>query len=349
MKKHLLKFMLFVMIFSFNCSVYAQNNDIKVVIDGEQVQFDVAPQIMDGRTMLPVRAIFEKLGATIDWDAEAKAVNAKKDNTVITLIVDSKTMYVNGNEKTLDVPATIKDGRTLVPVRAISEAFGNQVGWDGKLKTVSIIKDASNYKMLYAAGEREKLFNNSEVTYQLTQGWYNEPLADVSKNIAQIEGFIKSGKYLEAMQECENLKVYNVSEETRSKIDSLYNDAKNKYDVIRKNSITEAKIEIYDYLLLALNYEKEAKNALDKMVAANYYGSGSKSACMESLEKASEAYKKAYSVSSEHYELDNVSSKIKQLFANIDSVRKEFNPNVLSMSLNARLGVLEKIAIELEY
>lgn len=334
MKKNLLKIIpLLMMIFSFCCSVYAQDNSICVVIDGRQVQFDVEPQLIDGRTMLPVRAIFDELGATVGWDSEARAVNAKKDDTVITLMIDSKTMYVNGQEKELDVPAMIKDGRTLVPVRAISEAFGNQVGWDKKLQTVSVIQDTSSYTMLYADGNREKLFDNSEVSYQLTQGWYSEPLADVSKNITQIEGFIESGKYLEAMQECENLKVYNVSDETKNKISRLYNEAKSKYDAYvistQKYSTVEVRTEILKYLNKGLKGETSAIKALTNYISSynnSYYQSKYKDAYMEAIDISIVAYEEAYSISSEYSDLNEISSKTRSITKNLYSLKNNFKP-----------------------
>jgi len=116
----------------------ADPNEVKVVIDGKPVVFDVKPVINDGRTLVPLRAIFEALGATVDWEPHTRTVISQKGSTEISLQVGSTQLYVNGVAKTLDVPAKIIDGRTLVPVRAISEAFGCGVDWVAATKTVVI-------------------------------------------------------------------------------------------------------------------------------------------------------------------------------------------------------------------
>ncbi len=127
----------------FVCAVTSvmANSDIKVKLDGEQIKFDVPPQIINDRTMVPLRAIFEALGATVDWDGDTRTVTSTKDNTTIKLTIDNATMHVNEETRTLDSPACLVEGRTLVPVRAISEAFGTTVDWIGEERTVLITTD----------------------------------------------------------------------------------------------------------------------------------------------------------------------------------------------------------------
>jgi hypothetical protein len=112
--------------------------DIKVVIDDKALVTDVSPTIIDGRTLVPLRAIFEALGATVEWNAETVTVTAKKDNTIIILKVNDKYPLVNGKQQELDVPATVINDRTMVPVRFIANSLGTYVRWDGELATVSI-------------------------------------------------------------------------------------------------------------------------------------------------------------------------------------------------------------------
>ena len=90
--------------------------------------------------MVPLRAIFEALGASVEWDGETKTVTSVKDDTTVKLTVGEKKLTVNGTAKELDVPGQIVENRTLVPVRAISEAFGCEVGWDSATRTVTITK-----------------------------------------------------------------------------------------------------------------------------------------------------------------------------------------------------------------
>ena len=112
------------------------NSGITVTLNGKALQFDVQPQLINSRTMVPLRAIFEALGATVNWNGDTQTVTSSKGNTSISLTINSSTMYVNGSPITLDSPACIIDGRTLVPVRAISEAYGVKVEWQQATQTV---------------------------------------------------------------------------------------------------------------------------------------------------------------------------------------------------------------------
>ena len=111
---------------------------ITVNVNGQLVNFDQPPIIIDGRTLVPLRAIFEALGATVEWKGDTQTVTSKKGSTNVSLSIDSKTMYKNGKATTLDVPAQLINDRTLVPARAVAEAFGCDVDWDSDTKTVTI-------------------------------------------------------------------------------------------------------------------------------------------------------------------------------------------------------------------
>jgi len=109
---------------------------IKVKLNDKLLKFDVQPIIKDGRTMVPMRAIFEYLGASVSWYEKTRNVVAYKDNMFIKLKIDSKTAYKNGKSFNLDAAPMIKNGRTLVPVRFVSESLGMNVNWDSETRTV---------------------------------------------------------------------------------------------------------------------------------------------------------------------------------------------------------------------
>ena len=110
-----------------------------MIFEGDvAIPLDVPPTIINDRTMLPLRAIFEALGAMVSWDEETKTVFAVNGDIVIAMQIGQEVMYVNGERVELDSPSVIVDDRTLVPVRAIAEAFGNKVTYDGETKTVTI-------------------------------------------------------------------------------------------------------------------------------------------------------------------------------------------------------------------
>lgn len=118
-------------------------NTIPVFVDGVQISFDQQPIIRDDRTLVPLRGVFEALGATVYWNNDTRSVTAYKDDTTVELAIGSSTMYVNGQPKYLDVAGQIINDRTMVPLRAISEAFEAIVYWDNDTRTVRVYSDKS--------------------------------------------------------------------------------------------------------------------------------------------------------------------------------------------------------------
>ncbi|MEO6909018.1 MAG: copper amine oxidase N-terminal domain-containing protein, partial [Abditibacteriaceae bacterium] len=122
--------------------VFAQN--IRVELDGSPLSFgSVPPASVNGRVLVPLRGVFEALGAQVDYQASSRTVLAAKDATNLRLQIGSSTAYVNGNPVRLDVPAQVVLGRTLVPLRFVSEAMGAQVAWNPATQTVSIASPQS--------------------------------------------------------------------------------------------------------------------------------------------------------------------------------------------------------------
>ena len=111
---------------------------IQVFVKGQKLSFDSQPVIQNSRTLVPLRAIFEALGATVQWDNASRTVTAQKDGHKIGLTIGKSQATVDGQTKTLDVPASIQNGRTLVPLRFIGEAFDNQVNYE-KVDGIAVI------------------------------------------------------------------------------------------------------------------------------------------------------------------------------------------------------------------
>lgn len=122
---------------SNNNSNPAQNGPT-VMLNGKMLAFDVPPLIENGRTLVPLRRIFESLGALVGWDNTTQTVTATKGNIQIKLQIGGQSAFKNGAAVRLDVPAKIIGGRTLVPLRFVSESLGAQVGWDNSTRTISI-------------------------------------------------------------------------------------------------------------------------------------------------------------------------------------------------------------------
>lgn len=119
---------------------FVKSQGITVTVNGSPIMFDQPPVLQNDRTLVPLRAIFEALGATVEWNNDTQTVTSTKDGKTIILTIGSNILYVNGTPITLDVPAQLLNGRTLVPVRAVAESFECNVDWNGSTQTVVITK-----------------------------------------------------------------------------------------------------------------------------------------------------------------------------------------------------------------
>ena len=143
--KKLLPLLLTALFLIMSSAAYAAD-DIAVYIDGERIEFDVEPQIINERTMVPMRKIFETLGAEVEWVPEPQMIFATRGARCVLLQIGKSAIAVKDfstGEETrtqLDIAPVIVDERTLVPVRAISEAYGMAVEWDGETSSVYITR-----------------------------------------------------------------------------------------------------------------------------------------------------------------------------------------------------------------
>ena len=138
--------------------------NISIYVNGKYLSTDQPPVIQDGRTMVPLRAIFEALGATVEWFGDTQTISGydPKTNRIMSLIVNQRTMFcadytlfqvyeanptsqaaidfVLSHTKEIDVPPMILSGRTMVPARVIAESLGATVNWDNASRTVTITR-----------------------------------------------------------------------------------------------------------------------------------------------------------------------------------------------------------------
>lgn len=145
MKRKILSTLLAItLLFSLTSFNVFANQTVTVYLDNQLLQFDVPPQIINGRTMVPMRVIFEKLGAEVSWDSSTNTAHAYNYEVMkgVSITIGAPHMVdIYSNIIPLDVPAVIQNGRTLVPLRAISEAFRCDVQWDGATRTVKIFSE----------------------------------------------------------------------------------------------------------------------------------------------------------------------------------------------------------------
>ncbi len=137
---------LFTLIFAFltlMCATAFAEDGIRVMYNGEYLEFaDASPIIIDGRVLLPFRGVFERMGASVSYDDSTRAVRADFGTSTVSFSLDGREIASSeGTVYTMDVPPTVINGRTLVPVRAVAEAAGLTVDWDNDERTVVIINE----------------------------------------------------------------------------------------------------------------------------------------------------------------------------------------------------------------
>jgi len=128
--------------FAFAAEVF-EKPEFNILVNGVEVDKTDVPILIEGRTLVPLRTLAVSLGVPNDdehikWDGEKRQVTVIDEYFSIVLYIDSNVAWVNGEEKTIDVPATLYNGRTYLPARFVAESFGKYVGWDGETGTITI-------------------------------------------------------------------------------------------------------------------------------------------------------------------------------------------------------------------
>ena len=126
---------------------------IRVLLDGKYLSFDTPPINESGRLLVPMRRIFESLGATVHWDPTNNTATAIRNDRTVRLQIGAREAFINGQAYKLEPPGRIVGGRTLVPLRFVSEAFGAEVKWDGTTQTVTITSPNDVIPIHQPAGE----------------------------------------------------------------------------------------------------------------------------------------------------------------------------------------------------
>ncbi len=146
-----------VIVFLLSYAAFA-SYDIKILIDGERFESETSPIIKDGTTLVPLRDIFEKLGADVAWDDNTRSAQAVYEDITIKIFPDNGIFLKNGEELALGVPPLIINNRILVPLRAVAESFGYSVVWRGEDYTVSISKAPVMKTHFLDCGQGDSIF-----------------------------------------------------------------------------------------------------------------------------------------------------------------------------------------------
>ena len=163
-------------------SVMAES-DINIYVDGAKLECAEPAYIDNGRTMVPMRNIFESLDAEVVWVAETKPITVSKGDLTVILQINSADLFVNGKDEKLDTAPVMVNGTTFVPARAVSQALGADVLWDESTRTVYITSSPQNSDgkeetsvVMYAPDGRTLSVPQSEVEAYKNVGWYTEPV-----------------------------------------------------------------------------------------------------------------------------------------------------------------------------
>lgn len=111
---------------------------VDLYVDMSLIETDTPPTVVDGRTLVPVRAIFEAIGATVEWQNDTSTAIGTKGDITVSIQINNTIAYINGEARELDVPAQLINNRTMVPARFISEAMGCDVTWYQKTQTAAV-------------------------------------------------------------------------------------------------------------------------------------------------------------------------------------------------------------------
>lgn len=114
----------------------------RIRVRGMNMKFDVPPVIKEGRTLIPIRAIMNGLGAEVQWDQETNTVTITRDDVAIVINLTTGETTVGGESITLDVPAQVISNRTFVPLRFVAQTLGEKVDYDEESGEIDIGEDS---------------------------------------------------------------------------------------------------------------------------------------------------------------------------------------------------------------
>lgn len=158
---------------------YNKSSDIRVIIDGKQVAFDVKPQAINGRIMVPMSSIFRELGLTVNWDSTTKTAQGTNEDMSIIFTIGSNKALVNGQEQILDAPARAINNKTMIPLRFLSENMGYNIVW---IQSSNLILMSKSTITEWRYDGYEKVAPYKEYEYKYINGTRTEEMRYNGKN-----------------------------------------------------------------------------------------------------------------------------------------------------------------------
>jgi len=177
-------------------STVVANDPIRIVIDGKEVKSDVAPVIVNDRTLVPLRVVSETLGATVEWAAATRQATIKTAAYTVVFTIDSTTYTVNGTSKSLEAPAQIVNDRTMIPLRAFAESVGASVSYANNTATIDYFSNLSGsvkvsgsttvQPIMEAAARRLEAMNRGRLSITVAGGGSGAGLNDTKSGANNI-------------------------------------------------------------------------------------------------------------------------------------------------------------------
>ncbi|WP_342551063.1 copper amine oxidase N-terminal domain-containing protein [Lysinibacillus sp. FSL M8-0216] len=193
--------LLFCLLIGLGMNNASASEGVSIYINGEKQSFSNQAVIENGSTLVPLRGIFESLGANVQWNQSTQTIDASKGNTKVWLKIGSKNAKVNDNAINLSVPAQVKSGKTLVPLRFISESLGANVQWNQKTQTVTITGDSNNKK---TENEEKKV-----PTLKIGETFSDDQIEVTLKKVEYVDGVDKGfNVYLSVTNKSEKPLIY---------------------------------------------------------------------------------------------------------------------------------------------
>jgi hypothetical protein len=213
--------------------VFAADSTVTVELNNEQISFQgQQPVIVNGRTLIPLRGVFEKMGYSVGWEGDTKTAVLTSGSTKVRVSANNSSFSVNGESKALDVPAQIMNGSMMLPLRAIGEAAGASVTWNGSTKTVEIdtksmsVNDlikASDYLVAYSKAvspisEVSPLFDefnalSGEITATELQS-YRVRLYNAGQTVASVKAAVEALDVPDNMTELQAVRIESLDQMT---------------------------------------------------------------------------------------------------------------------------------------
>ena len=178
-----------IMLIILSTASLAKEEPIKIFVNKGIIPSDQAPIIKNSRVLVPLRVIAEQLGADVSYDSGERRVSISLDEISITLVIGESEIWYSDKEKAgpvaIDVPAMIKNGRTMVPLRAVAELFDMNVEWDERKRAVYLGNNTENQYTITLKNAGLKIMDALKQKGSLPDGTY---VADVIKEEIDFDG-----------------------------------------------------------------------------------------------------------------------------------------------------------------